>query len=179
MMSVSEAPEVQVENQLIRFIPATPVDPEKAIELLGAIRSGDYVINSLEHPKATILIDFKGRFVIHGTIKQQAARAAAREFLLRLGYSDEGLTSEKGPVVASFSFKNRIDLNRVPIYLKEATLDSKLDCLRVLDSRHNLELLFFANGKVISTNARHANMVAMAAIHWRDRLQDNGLFIEE
>ena len=41
MMSVSEAPDVQIENQLIRFIPATPVNPEKAIELLGATRSGD------------------------------------------------------------------------------------------------------------------------------------------
>ncbi len=33
-MTSSEAPMVQVENQLIRFTPATPFDPEKAVQEL-------------------------------------------------------------------------------------------------------------------------------------------------
>ena len=111
-MTSSEAPMVQVENQLIRFTPATPFDPEKAVQELGATRSGDYVIHALQRPRATILIDKDGRIVVHGTIQPQAARAAAREFLLRIGESDEGLTSEKGPVIASFDLGRKLEIER-------------------------------------------------------------------
>lgn len=179
MMTSTDAPMVQVENQLIRFTPQTSFDPEKAVTELGATRSGDFVIHTLERPRATILVDKEGRIVVHGTIQPQAARAAAREFLLRLGESDEGLTSEKGPVIASFDFGKKVNVERVPIYAKEAQMDTRLGCLRIEDQRHDLELLVWANGKVISTNARHANLVAMAAVHWRDRFRSDGLFDED
>ena len=178
-MTSSEAPMVQVENQLIRFTPATPFNPEIAVEELGATRSGDYVIHALQRPRATILIDKDGRIVVHGTIQPQAARAAAREFLLRIGESDEGLTSEKGPVIASFDLGRKLEIERVPIYAKEAKMDTRLNCLRIDDQRHDLELLVWANGKAISTDARHANLVAMAAVHWRDKFESDGLFVDD
>tara|TARA_Y100000758_G_scaffold249251_1_gene185392 strand:+ start:145 stop:681 length:537 start_codon:yes stop_codon:yes gene_type:complete len=178
-MSTVDAPQVQVENQLIRFIPSTPIDPEKAVNDLGASRSGDYVIHALESPRATILVDKKGRIVVHGTVQPQAARAAVREFLLRMGDSDEGLSSEKGPVIASFDFGRGIEIERVPIYADEAKLDSALGCLRINDQRHDLELLVWPNGRAITTNSRHANLVAMAAIHWRDKFESEGLFVED
>jgi hypothetical protein len=177
-MASSDAPKVKVENQLIRFVPATPVDAQKAVDELGATRSGDYVIHALKRPKATILIDKKGRLVIHGTIRSNAARAAAREFLLRLGESDEGMTSEKGPVIVSFRFEHGIEMERVPIYIEEAEQDSRLGCLRIADKRHGLELLIWPDGKAITTAARHANLVAMAAVHWRDRFESEGLFLK-
>ncbi len=178
-MSTVDAPQVQVETQLIRFIPATPIDPDKAVDELGASRSGEYVIHVLESPRATILVDKKGRIVVHGTVQPQAARAAVREFLLRMGDSDEGLSSEKGPVIASFDFGKALDIERAPIYATESKVDGALGCLRIDDQRHDLELLVWHNGRAITTNSRHANLVAMAAIHWRDKFESEGLFVED
>ena len=36
----------------------------------------------------------------------------------------------------------------------------------------DLELLIWPNGRCIALNARHPNMVAMAAVHWRSKFSD-------
>jgi len=33
-----------------------------------------------------------------------------------------------------------------------------------------LELLIWPSGRCVALNARHPNMVAMAAVHWKDKL---------
>ena len=41
--------------------------------------------------------DSEGRIIVHGTHRIEAARAAAKELLLRMGRDDSGLTTELGP----------------------------------------------------------------------------------
>ena len=173
-----ESPNVIVENQLVRFIPTEPVDSDLAVRKLGAQKKDDYTIHILDTPRATIVIDKDGNIVVHGSQKVEAARAAAREFLLRLGLSDEGLSTELGSVVASFKFNNPVKTESVrgrigPI----ATLDERLGCSRIVDKIHNMELLIWPNGKVIALGAKHHNLVMMAAQHWLNKFSDEKLFI--
>jgi len=39
-------------------------------------------------------------------------------------------------------------------------------------------LYIWENGKVVVENATHANLVAMAAVYWQDRLIEDGILIE-
>ncbi|MED5272119.1 MAG: hypothetical protein VX613_04445 [Candidatus Thermoplasmatota archaeon] len=50
--------------------------------------------------------------------------------------------------------------------------------MKVDDSRHNIILYVWGNGKVIVENATHANLVAMAAVYWQDRLIEEKILIE-
>jgi len=53
-----------------------------------------------------------------------------------------------------------------------SSFDDRLGCLRIQDSRHDLELLIWANGRCVALNARHPNMVAMSAVHWKSKFAD-------
>ena len=92
--------EVRVENLLARFTPTPRVDLEEAVERLGGVVNGDVIIKMLDRPRATLIIDSEGRIVVHGTHRIEAARAAAKEMLLRMGRDDSGLVTELGPIVA-------------------------------------------------------------------------------
>ena len=48
-MSESKAPEVRVENQLVRFSHAEPVDQEVALSKLSGQRSGEYILIQLQN----------------------------------------------------------------------------------------------------------------------------------
>ena len=102
---MSEPPTVRVENQLIRFVPPFPIELDVAVSKLGAIRQDDFAVHTLATPRATIIVDKEGRLVIHGTNRMEVARHAAKEFLLLLGKSDEGLKAELGGIIASFNSK--------------------------------------------------------------------------
>ena len=101
---VANAIDVRIENQLVRFVPPQPVDQDSVVAQLGGQKTGGVVIKVLDRPRATIVIDQQGRIVVHGTHRVEAARAAAKEMMLRLGLNDSGLETELGPVVASFEF---------------------------------------------------------------------------
>ena len=164
--------DVRVENMLIRFTCSPPVDLEEAIERLGGIQNGDVIIKMLETPRATLIIDKEGRITVHGTHRIEAARAAAKEMLLRMGRDDGGMTTELGPIIVSFDFDDDIDINSFRTNLGSGTsaVDERLGCLRIEDARHDLELLIWPSGRCVALNARHPNMVAMAAVHWKDKL---------
>ena len=51
----------RVENQLFRFTPASPLDPQRVVDEIGGKRSGAFVVISLRSPRATLLIDAEGR----------------------------------------------------------------------------------------------------------------------
>ena len=175
---MTEAPNVIVENQLVRFIPSEPVNPELAVKKLGAQKKDDYTIHILDTPRSTIVIDKEGSLVVHGAQKVEAARAAAREFLLRLGLPDDGLSTELGSVVASFKFDNPVKIDSVRSRLGSiATQDDRLGCVRLIDEMHNMELLIWANGKVIALGAKHHKLVTMSAQHWLNKFTDEKLFI--
>jgi TATA-box binding protein (TBP) (component of TFIID and TFIIIB) len=173
-MGASNNIEVRVENLLVRFSPSPPVDLEEAIERLGGVKNGDVIIKMLDAPRATLIIDEEGRIIVHGTHRIEAARAAAKEMLLRMGRDDSGLVAELGPIVASFDFGEDVPINNLRMNLGSGTtsLDERLGCLRLNDTRHDLELLIWADGRCVALNARHQNMVAMAAVHWKSKFAD-------
>lgn len=166
--------EVRVENLLVRFTPSPPVDLEEAVERLGGVVNGDVIIKMLDTPRATLIIDEKGRIVVHGTHRIEAARAAAKEMLLRMGRDDSGMVTELGPIVASFDFGEPVPIHNIRMNLGSGTssMDERLGCLRLEDTRHDLELLIWPSGRCVALNARHPNMVAMSAVHWKAKFAD-------
>ena len=172
------AVEVRVENQLVRYTAPEPFGHDEVVEELGGKLNGKVVILALKSPRATLLVDEEGRLVVHGTSRQEVARSAAREMLLRLGRSDEGLTAEKGPLVASFDYGQPLRTDKVTEFFPEAEIDGRLECLRVDDDNHGMELLFFSNGRGIALGARSLNLVKMAASHWGSRFESQRLFVE-
>ena len=88
---VANAIDVRIENQLVRFVTPQPVDQDSVVAQLGGQKTGGVVIKVLDRPRATIVIDQQGRIVVHGTHRVEAARAAAKEMMLRLGLNDSGL----------------------------------------------------------------------------------------
>ena len=119
--------DVRVENQLVRFIPTAPVNHDAVISQLAGQKNGNIVIKALQKPRATIIIDEAGRIVVHGTHRVEAARAAAKELLLRLGLDDSGLQTELGPVIASFQFRfgSSCRVNEPRIHRRNFDLRSK------------------------------------------------------
>tara|TARA_B100000945_G_C20413014_1_gene613633 strand:- start:82 stop:615 length:534 start_codon:yes stop_codon:yes gene_type:complete len=171
--------DVRVENQLVRFVPRSPVSHDAVISQLAGQKNGNIVVKALEKPRATIVIDEEGRIVVHGTNRVEIARAAAKELLLRLGLDDSGLQTELGPVIASFNFEQGVDVEAMN---KEftggtSTFDQRLGCAIIQDSRHNLKLYVWPNGKCVASDARHPNMVAMSAVFWKTQLQENKIFV--
>ena len=112
MMAVGGV-DVRVENQLVRFVPTSPVNHDAVVSQLAGQKNGGIVIKTLEKPRATIIIDEEGRIVVHGTHRVEAARAAAKELLLRLGLDDSGLQTELGPVIASFNFDKSVNVEKM------------------------------------------------------------------
>ncbi|DAC33090.1 MAG TPA: hypothetical protein D7I05_06910, partial [Candidatus Poseidoniales archaeon] len=95
---MSEGIDVRVENRLIRFVPASPVDQARVEADLGGVRAENLVIIALSRPSATVIVDVEGRLIVHGTHRVEAAQAAAKEILLRLGVEDASLSMEFGPI---------------------------------------------------------------------------------
>ena len=171
--------EVRIENHLVRFTPPAPIDKQAVISQLGGQETSGVVIKVLDKPRATLVIDSEGRITVHGTHRVEAARAAAKELMLRLGLSDTGLETELGPVVASFDFGQSLNITQLSGNYRagSAAYDERLGCSIIEDTRHNLTLHVWANGRCIVPNARHQNIVAMAAVYWRTQLKDDNLFI--
>ena len=172
--------DVRVENQLVQFVCPTPINHDAVVNEVGGQRNSGVVIKALDRPRATLVIDEQGRIVVHGTHRVEAARAAAKELLLRLGMDDSGLVAEMGPVVASFQFEQAINLQAIPASLPSGTteFDERLGCTTLSDQRHNLTVQIWPNGKCVVADARHANMVAMAAVYWNTVFTERGFFVE-
>ena len=170
---------VRIENQLVRFIPPTPIDQQAVISQVGGQETSGVVIKVLESPRATLIVDGEGRITVHGTHRIEAARAAAKELMLRLGMSDSGLETELGPVAASFDFGQALDISKLVgnFGAGTAVYDERLGCSILDDTRHSLTIHVWPNGRCIVPDARHQNIVAMAAVYWRNKLKDQKLFI--
>ena len=178
MMAVGGV-DVRVENQLVRFVPQSPVDHDAVVSQLSGQKNGNIVIKALDKPRATIVIDEAGRIVVHGTHRGEAARAAAKELLLRLGLDDSGLQTELGPVIASFNLDKGVKVEAMNKQFTggNSVYDERLGCAIIQDTRHNLRLYIWANGKCVASDARHPNMVAMSAVFWKTQLKDNDLLL--
>jgi len=177
-MARRQAVNVRVVNRLVRYTASKPIDGDEVVSQLGAKKSGKSVILALKSPRATLLIDEEGRLVVHGTSHPEVSRAAAKELLLRLGQSDSGLTTERGPLVVSFDYGQPLRTDRIQEFVPEAKVDERLECVRIIDEHHDMELLFFSNGGGVALGARSENMVSLAASHWGTRFDAERLFVE-
>ena len=177
-MARRQAVNVRVVNRLVRYTASKPIDGVEVVSQLGAKKSGKSVILALKSPRATLLIDEEGRLVVHGTSHPEVSRAAAKELLLRLGQSDSGLTTERGPLVVSFDYGQPLRTDRIQEFVPEAKVDERLECVRIVDEHHDMELLFFSNGGGVALGARSENMVSLAASHWGTRFDAERLFVE-
>ena len=175
----SNAPDVRVENQLFRFTHQTPVSQDDVVSKLKGRKSGTFVLVQLKSPKATILIDADGRIVVHGTKRIELARSAAKEVLLQLNRDDSGLSTELGPIMASFDYSKDIDFTGLENALApmEVESDEQLGCMRINDERHELELLLWPNGKAVALGAQHPNLVAMSAVVLREKIISAGKLV--
>lgn len=178
---MSRAVDVRVENRLVRFVPSTPVDPQAVVQHLGGVQAGNVVVLALRKPSATVVVDGEGRLVVHGTHRIEAAQAAAKEVLLRLGVDEQGLRMEFGPIIATFAYARPVLVERLAGDLGAGTghLDERLGCVRIEDNRHGVNIMLWGNGKAVVTEARHPNMVAMAAVHWRTQIESRRAFASE
>lgn len=177
-MARREAVNVRVVNRLVRYTAPEPIDGDEVVSQLGGKKSGKSVILALKSPRATLLIDEEGRLVVHGTSHPEVSRAAAKELLLRLGQSDSGLTTERGPLVVSFGYGQPLRTDRIQEFVPEAKVDERLECIRIVDEQYDMELLFFSNGGGVALGARSENMVSLAASHWGTRFDAERLFVE-
>ena len=59
----------------------------------------------------------------------------------------------------------------------QANFDQSLGCAIVNDTRHNLKLYIWPNGKCVATDARHPNMVAMSAVYWKGQFEEMQYFV--
>ncbi len=177
-MGRRSAVSVKVENQLMRYSAPEPFGQDEVVDQLGGKRSGKYVILALKNPRATLLVDAEGRLTVHGTNRGEIARSAAREMSLRLGRSDEGITAERGPLIATFDYGDPLRIDKVQEFYPEFEMDSRLEALRIDDSNHGMELLFFSNGRGVALGARSKNLVKMAASHWGSRFDAESLFVD-
>ncbi len=168
--------EVKIENQLFRYLPSTSIDPARIVDELGGVRSGDSVIRQLAEPPVTLLVESSGAIVVHGTSRDEVARAACRELLLSLGEPESGLSTELGPVTASCDFDERLDLERAADAFSAVTLDSRLDAIRISDGRHDIELLVFRDGRCVMTGARSGGIAERAARYWDARFDRGRLY---
>ena len=55
-------------------------------------------------------------------------------------------------------------------------MDDRLGCAIIEDTRHDLTLNIWPNGRAVAFEARHARMVAMSAVHWKSKLEENNHF---
>ena len=170
----SKGIDVRVENHLVRFISPTPVDQDAVVAQLGGTATGGVVIKVLDAPRATIVIDADGKIVVHGTQRVETARAAAKEFLLQMGLDDSGLTTELGPMVASFDFGETIAVESIigDVGAGEAQYDARLGCTIVVDSRHDITLNIWPNGRCIAIGAHSPNIIAMAAVYSKTQFDE-------
>ncbi len=99
---------VNVETQTFRFIPGKPINHDDAVRIANGIKSGPWVVISHKEPRATFVVEEVGSVLVHGIARLEVARLVIQELLLSLGMSEEGLHSEAGDILVSFSFGRAI-----------------------------------------------------------------------
>ena len=170
-------PEIVIENQVFRFRTPETLDSEYIVSEIGAVRSGNLLVKQLRDPPYTILIDVSNSSItIHGSTKEVLARMAVSELLLGLGLPDSGLKTEIGPVTSSCSMPSSVDIDRAADVLLSAKIEQKLDAISIADTRHEVEVLIFRNGRTVILDAISHRISQRAAEYWIKRFQRLRLF---
>ncbi len=149
-----------IESQTFRFIPGRPLVMPKVCDFLGISPSGSVVIHHDGDLGITFIVDVMGRLVVHGTASIEVARTAAASFVLGMDEDEEGMVAEVGPIVASATLTGPIDLDRLAIRWRgECELDDRLDCLRLQEPRHDIDVFIWEDGRLILSDAMSPSVV--------------------
>ena len=165
---------VNVETQTFRFIPSKPVGHEDAVTLAKGIKSGPWVVISHKEPRATFVIEESGSVLVHGISRLEVARLVMQELLLSLGMSEDGLRSEAGDMLVSFSFGRAVLLDLAAARFADAKKDERVGCVRIDAKRHNCEILVFNNGHGVVTGQSSKRVAEMALRHWAAQFDEEG-----
>lgn len=163
MSDVTDRLEVSVEDQTFRFIPRDIVSKSEALSLKGASMIGDEVVLERSHPRATLVFEKSGGILVHGIARPEVAKLVAREALLRLGYQEEGITMESGPILMSFR-TGRAVISSVAIgRLNEASMNDDLGAIEIAATRFGGTIILFPSGRglVFGMNSRKIGELAI------------------
>tara|TARA_B100000214_G_scaffold370901_1_gene346344 strand:+ start:786 stop:1307 length:522 start_codon:yes stop_codon:yes gene_type:complete len=162
---------VNVAGQLFRFKPSPPLILPVAAELLKIKPVGGVVVHADSKLGMTYIIDEMGRIIVHGAKNYDVARAAVTSFLLGLGKSDEGLSTEHGPVTGWFDLDGEVKLERV---LKEfgesAEMDLRLGAVRIEEEQTGTSAIIWPNGRVIVPSANSNTSMKILSRRLKRRL---------
>ena len=120
---------VNVETQTFRFIPGKPISHDDAVRLAKGIKSGPWVVISHKEPRATFVVEDSGSVLVHGIARLEVARLVMQELLLSLGMSEEGLHSEAGDMLVSFSFGRAVLLDLAAARFADVEKDQRVGCI--------------------------------------------------
>jgi TATA-box binding protein (TBP) (component of TFIID and TFIIIB) len=165
---------IQVETQTFRFIPGKPIIHDEAVRLAKGINSGVWVVISHQEPRATFVIEESGSVLVHGIARHEVARLAIEELLLSLGMSDDGLRSEAGDMLISFSLGRAVMLDLAASRFADVSLDERVGCLRIDAKRHKANILVFNNGHGVVLGLSSKRVAEMAIRHWAAQLDEEG-----
>ena len=165
---------VNVETQTFRFIPGIPINHNDAVKLAKGIKSGPWVVISHKEPRATFVIEESGSVLVHGIARLEVARLVMQELLLSLGMSEDGLHSEVGDMLVSFSFGRAVMLDLAATRFTDVKKDERVVCIRVDANRHNCSLLVFNNGHGVVIGQSSKRVAEMAVRHWAAQLDEEG-----
>ena len=165
---------VNVETQTFRFIPGNPISHDDAVRLAKGIKSGPWVVISHKEPRATFVVEESGSVLVHGIARLEVARLVMQELLLSLGMSEEGLHSEAGDMLVSFSFGRAVLLDLAAARFADVEKDQRVGCIRIDANRHNCNLLVFNNGHGVVTGQSSKRVAEMAVRHWAEQLDEEG-----
>mgnify|MGYP000023183900 FL=1 len=165
---------VNVQTQTFRFIPGKPIIHDDAVRLAKGIKSGPWVVISHKEPRATFVVEEAGSVLVHGISRIEVARLVMQELLLSLGMSEEGLRSEAGDMLISFSFGRAVLLDLASARFADATKDDRIGCVRIDAKRHDCEILVFNNGHGVVTGQSSKRVAEMAVRHWAAQLDEEG-----
>ncbi|HJL55527.1 MAG: hypothetical protein QGF28_02365 [Candidatus Thalassarchaeaceae archaeon] len=165
---------IEVATQTFRFIPEIPVSLEDAVQFGGGRSNGAYAVIEHENPRSTLVIEPRGSILVHGISNIEAATLIAREFLLRIGMSESGLTVEKGDMLVSFSLGRSVLLELAAERFPAAEHDLRLDALRIDAKRHGCTILLFNNGHGLILGQTSRNIAELAVGYWTSHLEAEG-----
>ena len=89
---------------------------------------------------------------------------------------------EFGPIIASFQYRRAVHIRPSWRAISEpgkVKSTSGSDAFASATSGMGLTIHLWGNGKAVATEARHPNMVAMAAVHWRTQIESRQAFVSE
>jgi len=164
----------KVETQSFRFIGKSPISLKDSVNLGGGSSNGEFAVIKHSKPRAMVVIEPAGSLVVHGISSIEAAKAIAKETLLKNGKEDKIIGVEKGESLSTFSLGRSILMELAASRFSDIEIDDRLNAIRIDAKRHRCTIILFKNGKGLILGQISRSASEMAAHYWLSRLGDEG-----